>query len=132
MTVNVSDYLKFRLLTTASGNSSWNLDNARYIWLFNDVDNNLEFQLNQGASYLAAELTALDYEPKEVFFNGEGSNTAVSFPPAESNWGRITHIAVFGQYNQHCFFWKRLPEPIEIFTGDIISFPFNYLKITLT
>ena len=87
---------------------------------------------------IGAEVREASYNRQEVVMSvpveGQSENTAqIDFSEATSNWGLVTHVGIKDQaYDGNLLYFKALPNPKEILSGDQFRINVDKLKLTLT
>ena len=87
---------------------------------------------------MGAEVREASYNRQELVMSvpveGQSENSAqIDFSVATSNWGLVSHIGIKDQaYDGNLLYFKALPNPKNILTGDQFRIDVDKLKLTLT
>ncbi len=134
-----SNWLENKVLDHVLRNTAMSQPSGLYLALFNNTSGSAAANLEAGTLTDEVSTSGTDYARKAVTFSAASGGTAatsatVTFDPAASSWGTITHVAVMDgdtEGSGNVLFWGAVTTSKTIDSGDTFQVTSGNLTISL-
>jgi hypothetical protein len=132
-----SNYLENKLLDHVLTATGYTAPTTRYLALFTNTSTAAAANLEAGTLTDEVSTSGTGYGREEITFasasgGSSASDQSVTFDPAESNWGTITHVAVMDAATSgNVLFYGAVTTSKTIETGDTFQVSSGNLTISL-